>query len=256
MLDLFSGIGGFSLGFERAGMITEAFCEIDPYCQAVLKKHWPHVKLHGDIREIDGKEYEGKIDIVCGGYPCQPFSAAGKRKGEKDKRHLWPEMLRVIRVSKPAWVVAENVRGHVSLGFDTVAAQLEGEGFSVWPFLIPACAIGAPHKRERLWIVANADDSRGGAPGSGSDGNRAAALEGREKQPLGRSGGCGKNKFNSEVGKQWASEPDVGRMADGVPYRMDRIRALGNAIVPQIAEMIGGAIVRFEKELKREPRRR
>jgi DNA (cytosine-5)-methyltransferase 1 len=133
VLDLFSGIGGFSLGLERAGMRTAAFCEIDAYCQRVLARHWPGVPIHSDIRQLDGSQYAGAVDLVCGGYPCQPFSAAGKQQGEADPRHLWPEMRRVIREARPRWVVCENVRGHVSLGFDTVAAQLEDGGFTVCP---------------------------------------------------------------------------------------------------------------------------
>lgn len=144
VLDLFSGIGGFSLGFERAGLRTVAFCEIQPYCREVLSRHWPGIPIHYDIRELDAEQYAETIDLVCGGYPCQPFSIAGKRQGEADPRHLWPEMYRIIREIRPRWVVAENVRGHIRLGFDTVASQLEDQGFTVWPFVVPACAVGAP----------------------------------------------------------------------------------------------------------------
>ena len=208
VLDLFSGIGGFSLGLERAGMRTEAFCELDPYCRRVLAKHWPGVPIHDDIRQLDGSQYTGTVDVVCGGYPCQPFSTAGKQQGDADPRHLWPEMRRIIRECRPRWVVAENVRGHVRLGFDTVAAQLEDDGFTVWPVLVPACAVGAPHKRERLWIVANAQRFRhrgenhgrevrrpdaerppGGSSRSG-DGDREGASDGSDVADTGR-GRCG-----------------------------------------------------------------
>ena len=109
VLDLFSGIGGFSLGLERAGMKTIAFCEQDEYCQKVLKKHWPDVPIHNDIRELDGTQYRGAVDVVCGGFPCQPFSQAGKRAGKDDDRDLWPEMFRIIREVQPARVIGENV---------------------------------------------------------------------------------------------------------------------------------------------------
>ena len=124
VLDLFSGIGGFSLGLEAAGMETVAFCEREPFCQAVLKKHWPDIPCHDDVKTLDGSQYAGRVDVVCGGYPCQPFSIAGKQQGHKDERHLWPEMLRIIQGCKPRWVVAENVAGHIELGFDEVAASL------------------------------------------------------------------------------------------------------------------------------------
>jgi site-specific DNA-cytosine methylase len=155
VLDLFSGIGGFSLGLEAAGMHTAAFCECDS-SQAVLRKHWPDTPIHPDIRTIDASSYAGTVELVCGGYPCQPFSVAGKRQAQADERHLWPEMLRVIRSVRPRWVVAENVAGHIELGFDEVAASLEAEGFTVWPFVIPACAVDAHHRRDRVWIIAYA----------------------------------------------------------------------------------------------------
>ena len=117
VLDLFSGIGGFSLGLERAGMETIAFCEIDPYCRKVLAKHWPGVPIYEDVRELDATGL-GRIDLVCGGYPCQPFSQAGKRVGAEDDRHLWPAMLEVIKAARPAWVIGENVAGHISMGLD------------------------------------------------------------------------------------------------------------------------------------------
>lgn len=159
VLDLFSGIGGFSLGLEAAGMKTIAFCEKEPFCRKVLKKHWPEIPCYEDIKTLDGSQFHGTADIVCGGYPCQPFSVAGKRQAEEDERHLWPEMLRIIQGVRPRWVIAENVAGHIELGFDEVAASLESEGFTVWPFVIPACAVDAPHRRDRIWIVAHAKQS-------------------------------------------------------------------------------------------------
>jgi site-specific DNA-cytosine methylase len=182
VLDLFSGIGGFSLGLERAGMRTTAFCEIEPFCRKVLARHWPGVPIHDDIRTLDATQYVGSVDVVCGGYPCQPFSAAGKQQGEEDPRHLWPEMHRIIRQARPRWVIAENVRGHVSLGFDAVATQLEDDGFTVWPFIVPASAVGAPHRRDRLWILAH-NQSIGGREAGGLRGG-TAEVGGAENLPV------------------------------------------------------------------------
>ena len=163
-LDLFSGIGGIALAAEWAGIETAAFCEIEPYCRRVLARHWPGVPIYEDVRELtreslerDGVMNDGAIDLICGGYPCQPFSTAGKRRGKADDRHLWPEMFRLIRELRPAWVVGENVAGHVSLGLDDVLSDLESEGYTCRAFLIPAAGVGAPHKRERVFIVAHAD---------------------------------------------------------------------------------------------------
>ena len=157
VLDLFSGIGGFSLGLKRAGMETIGFCEIDPFCRKVLTKHWPDVPIHTDIRGLEGKDYKGRAEIICGGFPCQPFSQAGKRRGTEDDRHLWPEMLRVISEVRPTWVIGENVIGFAKLGLDQALTDLENEGYATRTFNIPACAVGAPHIRQRLWIVAHAD---------------------------------------------------------------------------------------------------
>ena len=153
-LDLFSGIGGFALAARWVGWETVGFCEIDPYCQKVLRKHWPDIPIYEDIRELDGRTV-GHVDIITGGYPCQPFSVAGKQRGEADDRHLWPEFARLIREIRPRWVVGENVAGHISMGLDNVLADLEGFGYTWEAFVIPACAVNAPHKRDRVWVVAN-----------------------------------------------------------------------------------------------------
>lgn len=164
VLDLFSGIGGFSLGLERTGGFeTVAFCEIDPYCRAVLRKHWPDVPIHEDVRTLRGDEY-GPVDVVCGGYPCQPFSHAGKRRGAEDDRHLWPEVHRIVASIRPAWCLFENVAGHISMGLDQVLSDLAGEGYAAQPLVIPACALNAPHRRDRVWIVAR--DTNGGNVGA------------------------------------------------------------------------------------------
>lgn len=169
-LDLFSGIGGFAIAAESVWEDVEhIFCDNDSFSQAVLKKHWPNAKIHGDIKQLSGEEI-GTVDIVTGGFPCQPFSAAGKRRGTEDDRHLWPEMLRIIRETTPTWVIGENVGGLLTwdggVVFDQVCTDLEAEGYEVWPFLIPACSIGAPHKRDRVWIVAHSNRGADGrSPG-------------------------------------------------------------------------------------------
>ncbi len=151
-LDLFSGIGGFALAAKWNGYRTVAFCDNEPYAQAVLKKHWPDVPCHQDIREVRGELYAG-VTLLTGGFPCQPFSVAGKQRGKDDNRYLWPEMLRVIREAKPTWIIGENVAGIVNLALDQVCTDLEAEGYEVEPIIIPACAVDAPHRRDRVWIV-------------------------------------------------------------------------------------------------------
>ena len=161
-LDLFSGIGGFSLGLEATGGFeTVAFCDIEEFPRKVLQKHWPHVKQYTDIKELNYEKLKSDglvpIDIITGGYPCQPFSVAGRKEGEKDPRHLWPEYFRLVKELRPTWVIGENVGGHIKLGLDTVLENLESEGYAVRTFSIPASAIGANHKRERVWIVAHSE---------------------------------------------------------------------------------------------------
>jgi len=155
-LDLFSGIGGFALAAKWNGYRTLGFCDNEPYAQAVLKKHWPDVPCHKDIREVRGELYAG-VTLLTGGFPCQPFSVAmqSQRKGKEDVRYLWPEMLRVIQEARPTWIIGENVVGIVNMALDQVCTDLEGEGYEVEPIIIPACSVGANHKRDRVWIVAN-----------------------------------------------------------------------------------------------------
>lgn len=263
VLDLFSGIGGFSLGLERAGMETVAFCEIEPFCRKVLNKHWPDVPIFDDVRKLyrfadeynpcmdcgepycdlcdahfaDCKCYGcsefddeiGSVDLICGGYPCQPFSKAGKRRGAEDDRHLWPEMLRLIKNLRPGWVIAENVTGHISLGIDQVLADLEAASYTWWTFVIPACSLGAGHARRRVWIVANAN-SKGLQKRQIN-----AGMEGKKEEGIAGQ--------TSPVCTWWATEPSLVRVLDGVSGRVDRIRSLGNAVVPQIPEIIGKAIM-------------
>jgi len=271
VLDLFSGIGGFSLGLERAGPFrTVAFCEQDAFCQAVLRKHWPDAAIHDDVRTIDADGYRG-IDLVCGGFPCQPFSVAGKRRGADDDRDLWPEMLRVIEAVQSRWVIGENVRGFVNepLGLQRSLSDLESIGYQAVPFVIPACAVSAPHRRDRVWIVAHADRAgqHTGQGGGQNCGNKArhdagrsgadvadaesrrverdrAARQQKPQTPLSEKL-SGRDSAGSGAG-HWATEPDVGRVADGIRNRAHRLKALGNAVVPQVVTQIGKAILAAE----------
>jgi DNA (cytosine-5)-methyltransferase 1 len=176
-----------------------------------------------------------KIDIITGGYPCQPFSVAGKQKGEQDPRHVWPEMFRLIKELKPTWVIGENVSGHIKLGLDTVLENLESEGYSTRTFIVPACGVDAPQRRDRLWIVAHSDNER-------SQGRLYRGSDTQRKNQHGYSG-CGGAMDRQPIQDRWATEPSVGRVAHGISKRVDRLRGLGNAIVPQIAQRIGETIL-------------
>ena len=323
-VDLCSGIGGFALGFEWAELSKPVlFCDIDPWSRKVLRKNWHDVPIAEDVKELanDPERLVPDCDILTAGYPCQPFSVAGKQRGAEDDRHIWPEIRTIVEAKRPAWCVFENVYGHIKLGLDEVLSDLEAIGYATRPFVVPACAVNAPHKRNRVWIVGNAqhngspstkingssdqasnDEPQGkeatrkptrtGGRGDscdvaytdGDDGGHGSSTEsperqarvehrgGGKRQPVGQSGedvaypnderpqgwlhrreGAG---WQSELGhagrsgsahgqsgeNQWTVEPDVGRVAHGVSKRVDRIRGLGNAIVPQIAKQIGLAI--------------
>jgi DNA (cytosine-5)-methyltransferase 1 len=228
VLDLFSGIGGFSLGLERTGGFqTVAFCEIEPFCRRVLEKHWPSVPIHEDVRKLKGSDV-GTVDVVCGGYPCQPFSSAGKRGGSSDDRWLWPEMRRLVDELRPAWVIGENVTGHINMGLDAVLSDLEAIDYACRAFAIPALGVGAPHRRERVWVVGHPN----------RNGESTVALN-DEASWL-------SSHLRAVVPLEWFVEPDLDRMDDGLSNRMDRLRGLGNAVVPQIPEIIGRAILAAE----------
>jgi DNA (cytosine-5)-methyltransferase 1 len=308
IIDLFAGIGGFSLAGHWAGFETAAFVEWEEYPQKVLRKNFPNVPIFCDIREFDGTKYRDTVDIITGGFPCQPFSTAGKRQGASDDRYLWPEMLRVIRQVKPTWVIGENVAGLVSMDngvvLEEVCTSLEGEGYAVQPFIIPAIGKGAPHKRDRIWIVAHSEKERRRKKGqyfgrfeeritganttpptnpgnilhSGElDSGRTQSKAGGSKtgefkkgQPNGErvrvgSGKCG--EFIGNTSRRTTQGPDgvckpkgpsdryrggtwqrnwhevateLCRVDDGLSRRVDRnranrLKALGNSIVPQIA---------------------
>jgi len=366
-VDLCSGIGGFSLGFEWAQLSTPIlFCDTEPWCRKILAKNFPNVPIAADVKELanDPERLVPEHDILTAGYPCQPFSVAGRQKGFEDDRHIWPYILRIVAQKRPTWCVFENVHGHIALGLDQVLLDLEAEGYSTRTFVVPACGVNAPHRRDRLWIVAhsnsdsqsdvtehgeqrqgqlgerdvgnaqhdgsstakvggvNEEDARGSSQGQ-SQAEQSSRASGREddgslRQELadpngiGRGGGnsagrgVGERNVQSEeqgrssVGREatrrgeprgedvadtsdkglqgrlsrrsdserqsklghsgcsssaygqsgenwWSVEPDVGRVADGIPRRVDRLKGLGNAIVPRIAMNIGLAI---KEELK------
>lgn len=401
VLDLFSGIGGFSYGLELASpeFETVAFCEFDPKARLVLKKHWPDVPCYKDVKELtydrlkeDGiithsgglrrdagrteqplqgagspSQARGKgqtneertgssIDLICGGFPCQPFSQAGKQGGFEDDRDLWPEYFRLIQEVRPTWVIGENVAGFIGMGLERTISDLEREGYGIQTFVIPACSVGAPHQRNRIWIIAHSErrgggmhagtlagekgeiqaggkqfqpgpeaGNRGTGPGNVADSKESRSLRGGDwddrndqreifeseqdnrdevrgrvecggsnadatepglqdgrRASMGQSGqkpeperfcGQGRNVPDADpaglqerrgaepvqtehlatehisegTGQHWAVESDVGRVAHGVPGRVDRLKQLGNAVVPQVVEMIGRAIMKAKK---------
>ena len=163
-VDLCSGIGGFALGFQWAELSKPVLlCDIEPFCRKVLRKHWPDVPIAEDVKELanDPDGLVPECDIITAGYPCQPFSVAGDRRGQEDDRHIWPEIFSIIKTKRPTWCVFENVYGHISMGLDEVLSDLEGENYAVRPFVIPACAVDAPHRRDRVWIIArNVENAR------------------------------------------------------------------------------------------------
>lgn len=253
VLDLFSGIGGFSLGLERAGMKTIAFCEIEPFCRKILKKHWPDTPIFKDIKELTVNDLPTKPDLICGGYPCQPFSVAGKQRGTEDNRHLWPEMFRLIKECKPHWVICENVAGHIKLGLDQMLSDLEAEGYTWEAFVIPACAINAPHRRDRVWIVAHSEYNGPGNHETMANASASRMQARLPEQEQWEEGNPKKSNHGSDrpcwrqITDHWATEPDMDRVAHGIPNRVDRIKALGNSVVPQIPEIIGRFILETRK---------
>lgn len=164
VISLFAGIEGFGLAAHKVGWEVVASVEWEQFPQLVIKKNFPNTEIHGDIKQFDGRKFRGAIDIICGGFPCQPYSLAGKRKGKNDDRHLWPEMLRVVREVQPTWVIGENVPGLINWSegvvFEEVQSDLEAEGYEVQSFILPAASVGAPHRRDRVWIVAYSESYR------------------------------------------------------------------------------------------------
>jgi DNA (cytosine-5)-methyltransferase 1 len=227
-LDLFSGIGGFALAAQMVGGIkTVGFCEINPYAQKVLTKNFPGIPIYDDVKTLNPNDY-GRIDLITGGYPCQPFSSAGQRKGANDDRHLWPAMRRIIEESRPRWVLSENVVGHITLGLDQVLAEMESIGYSATATVIPACAVDALHRRDRIWIVAHT---------AGVHGDQYVCKR-QDDQWSGASPDWSALRSDACDDLRWSTEPRVRRVADGIPSRVDRNHGLGNAIVPQVAAEI------------------
>ena len=332
-LDLFSGIGGFSLGLESTGGFeTVGFCDNEPFAQKVLKKHWPDVPCFGDVRDV-GRNTDGlgRVDIITGGFPCQPFSVAGKQD-PNDNRQLWPEMFRIIKEIRPKFVIGENVRNLISIRegmvFEQVCTDLEGEGYQVQTYVLPASAVNAPHQRYRCWIVGILADTkssrhrgrsskecgdkqgkfqqskqrwsevgskvkgcsephgkqnvaytksgnveagrkRSGAIRKESEGQRAsgdatcgskvstADVADSKSKRMERNRPFRKQKSSISAKKRlftcnstggnkdnWTVEPSVGRVANGIPNRVDRLKGLGNAVVPQIPAVLGRAILK------------
>ena len=307
-VDLCSGIGGFALGFEWAGLSEPVmFCDTDVWCRKILKQHWPDVPIKEDVKELanDARRYVPDCDILTAGYPCQPFSVAGKQKGAEDDRHIWPYIRKIVASKRPTWCVFENVYGHIALGLDRVLADLEAEGYATRAFVVPACGVDAHHRRDRVWIIAHAHGDRESdgtihererqgelvadteSLRSGRGSSQECADEERELLQKEQEGsevrseaqGCGTScaedvadtsrvqsqgsaekqihgksdlsrKFRrgcQDIEIRWATEPSVGRVANGVPRRVDRIKGLGNAIVPQIAHRIGNTIKEYER---------
>ena len=230
---LFSGIGGLELGLERAGMEVVWQVERDAYCRRVLAKHWPDVTRYEDVHDV-GRSNLASVDLICGGFPCQDISAAGNGAGiiKGNRSGLWYEFARIIRELRPRYVVVENVPAITSRGLGIVLGDLADAGYDAEWGCVSAAAVGAPHLRKRIFIVAHTEsagrEARGGDGLGDADGSRG-------DQGL-ATGPC------EEVGRWWAVEPDLGRVAHGVPARVDRLRALGNAVVPQVAKWIGQRI--------------
>jgi DNA (cytosine-5)-methyltransferase 1 len=247
LLDLFSGIGGFSLGLERSGAFEAvAFCEIEPYCRKVLAKHWPSVRCYEDVRTLtaDALSRDGiVVDAICGGFPCQDISFAGKGAGLAGERSgLWSEYARLIGELRPRIVIVENVAALLGRGLARVLGDLAALGYDAEWHCIRAADVGAPHLRDRLWIVAHAiglSEWRGAGwreaiSGWSCDDPQRSSYD---AEAVADAIGEGRKEWGAH--DWWLSEPDVGRVAHGVPARVDRLRALGNAVVPQIPELIG-----------------
>jgi len=247
MGSLFSGIGGFELAasWVWGPELEIAFmCEIDPFCQKVLKHHWPDVPIVPDIKELHGEEYK-PVDLITGGFPCQPFSFAGFRKGQEDDRFLWPEMLRVIKESRPTWIIGENVPGILNMGLETFLTDLETVGYRTQPIIVPACGIYAEHIRQRVFILAHSESVGH---------SRIRHCFDREKRggrvpPIGSSNRqifTGRQKDFTIRAREWPTPPEPIRVVDGIPNQLDRLKSLGNAIVPSVAAVLMQAIKQTE----------
>lgn len=250
-LDLFSGIGGFALSAQWAGFETIGFSEVDPYCCKLLKQHWPDVHNYGDIKTANFTNIRG-VDLLTGGFPCQPFSIAGKKRGKEDDRHLWPSMLSVIKQVKPTYILGENVTGIIGMELDNVLIDLEAIGYTTWPIIVPACAVDARHQRKRVWILAYSESfgRNGWSEINGWNEERALHQSQRSSEMVSKTNGErleGQRKISSRTRTKqhdtsnscrWEPEPSICRVAHGIPNRSHRLKGLGNAIVPQVAYQI------------------
>ena len=265
-LSLFSGIGGLDLAAEWAGFATVGQCEFADYPTKVLEKQWPDVPRWRDVRTLTKESFYERtgrrtVDVLSGGFPCQPFSVAGKQKGKEDDRYLWPEMLRVIRELRPRCVVGENVPGILRIAAGQVVKDLERAGYHVVVFNFEAAAVGAWHRRSRVFFVGLADVADAARERVQGHAAICAAEQTKESGQMqsDAGGGDGKAVYNAMCGRRagiarreqpqefahgrcWAVEPDVGRVANGVPHRVDRLKCLGNAVVPQQAYPIFKAL--------------
>ena len=257
-LDLFSGIGGFALAARWNNIQTIGFVENENYPRRILGKQFPGIPIHSDIHDFDATPFRG-VSLITGGFPCQPFSISGKQRGKKDDRYLWKEMLRVIVEAQPTWVLAENVAGLINMALDEVLLDLEAQDYATGTVILPACSQNALHIRQRCWIIAKSlDDTqskrceeqhllrqrrsvsmRSSTAVAHSVCNRSQArISG---QGTGEEGEPGVLDYESDQFRRWTSssywetEPAVGRVVDGIPNRVDRLKGLGNAIVPQVA---------------------
>lgn len=248
MLDLFSGIGGFSLGLERTGGFkTVAFCEVEPFCKRVLRKHWPEVPIYDDVRELTGDRLRADgvpVDVICGGFPCQDISIAGKGAGlDGERSGLWREFARLIGEIRPRYAIVENTAALLDRGLGRVLADLAARGYDAWWSCLRACDVGAPHIRDRLWLVAHPQGSKKGSTATRNCHREFEATRALSSTQTGRRAG----DFG---GARWHPEPTVCRVDDGVSANVDRVAALGNAVVPQIPELIGHAIIAAEQRQK------
>lgn len=258
VLDLFSGIGGFSLGLERAGMRTIAFCEINPFCRAVLRRHWPNVPCWPDVREVRAARLYNlglkPIDVICGGFPCQDISSAGKKAGIGGLRSgLWIEYARLVREVRPRYVIVENSADLLARGLGIVLGDLAEIGYDAEWHCISAAAIGACHGRDRCWIIGYPNGNGESGLSFDAEASWSAAHDSNSECRLGPLGrylaGIGwqgqLDASNPWIGKP-EDQPDFLGVAHGLPQRMDRLRSIGNAVVPQIPELIGRAIMQTE----------
>lgn len=237
---LFAGIGGIDLGLERAGMECMWQVEKDPYCLKVLKKHWPDVQRHTDVHDFPPEDIKSlEVDLIAGGFPCQNISEAGDRKGlDGQKSSLFFEMLRVIREFKPRYALLENVSALLRRGMGRVLGELAKIGYDSEWHCIPAASVGAPHRRDRAFIIAYANST--GLQGLGEMEGFSQICSKETLSLCYRGGRSG----------QWGTKPDVPRMVNGIPSRVDRTRALGNAVVPLVAKYIGERILDYDLHIE------